>query len=214
MKHRILGMLTACALLLGTVLSSAPLTARAVVPKTFTGCSSEQQTQISDAFTAAKTPLSGTSTYAGALPGTGDKSAYEVWFGTLNSTKATVADVYAREVTLLNNTTDMTVFCQGTTSSANVGGYTWSACDSTEYASSRKDVMVLKVCPHFFSRPLTGLDSRAGVIIHEFSHIVQDTDDHEYTCERTKSLSQDKAINNADSYEYLAETHQMSASCP
>jgi RHS repeat-associated protein len=60
----------------------------------------------------------------------------------------------------------------------------------------------------FFSAPMTGIDSKAGTLIHELSHEVHGTADIVYGYSNARILaitSPNDAINNADNYEYFAE---------
>ncbi len=62
----------------------------------------------------------------------------------------------------------------------------------------------------FKKLPATGENSRAGTISHEMSHFndIAGTDDHVYGTEPSKKLAKDnpdKAMNNADSFEYYLE---------
>jgi len=68
----------------------------------------------------------------------------------------------------------------------------------------------LYLCGSFWSAEVTGTDSRAGTFIHELSHfvVVSGTDDYVYGQDDAKKLaktSPDKAIDNADNYEFFAE---------
>lgn len=65
------------------------------------------------------------------------------------------------------------------------------------------------LCPLYFSANMTGNDSKIGILIHELTHIVLDTKDHKYGQERCKNYAQypDIAIENADNYEYFAESN-------
>jgi hypothetical protein len=58
--------------------------------------------------------------------------------------------------------------------------------------------------PNFFSAPMVGVNSKAGTIIHELSHLVAGTRDYAYGGD-VHSLTTDQGIHNADSYEYYAE---------
>ena len=56
-----------------------------------------------------------------------------------------------------------------------------------------------------------GIDSKAGTLVHEMSHfnVTAGTSDYAYgtsACQRLASSNPKKAINNADSHEYFAET--------
>ena len=60
----------------------------------------------------------------------------------------------------------------------------------------------------FWNAAETGRDSRGGAIVHEISHEEVDTDDHVYGEAGAKQLAQndpEKAIDNADNWEYFAE---------
>ena len=53
-----------------------------------------------------------------------------------------------------------------------------------------------------------GYDSKAGTVIHELTHELHATDDHEYGREESKRLAKEdpkKATTNADNYEHFAE---------
>jgi len=68
----------------------------------------------------------------------------------------------------------------------------------------------LYLCGSFWTADVAGTDSRSGTLIHEVSHflVVAGTDDHVYGQDEAKQLaktSPDKAINNADNYEFFAE---------
>lgn len=209
---RLLGCALAAAMLLGSI--AKPLTAQAVTLKTFTGCTETQKTKINDAYTAAATPLQKTVAYVNGLPGKGETAPFTTWFGHMDN-RTEAARIFNGVQTIYSNSTDMTVFCPGQTAVETVGGYSWSACGTSTYASSRKDVMVLKVCPNFFNLSKDGaIDSQAGSIIHEFTHVYADTEDHEYGCKDTRALPKEKSVENADSYEYLVETFAMGATCP
>lgn len=64
-------------------------------------------------------------------------------------------------------------------------------------------------CRSFFAaNPTTGQDNRAGIVIHEVSHLVLDTRDAEYQPRAAQDLAKDEpnvAAMNADNYEYFAE---------
>ena len=68
----------------------------------------------------------------------------------------------------------------------------------------------VNLCPYFWRLNNAGTNSKAGTIIHEISHftIVADTFDHSYGTTNTRALadsSPDKAVNNAESYQFFAE---------
>jgi len=84
-------------------------------------------------------------------------------------------------------------------------------CDENYYAYVYPDEPYhIYLCNAFWSAPAIGTDSRMGTIIHETSHfyVVAGTDDHAYghsSCEALADNDPDKAVDNADSHEYIAE---------
>lgn len=67
------------------------------------------------------------------------------------------------------------------------------------------------LCPAFWEAPGTGVDSKAGTLVHEASHFIVNggTQDHKYGQKASKELAisnPEWAILNADSHEYFAET--------
>jgi peptidyl-Lys metalloendopeptidase len=77
------------------------------------------------------------------------------------------------------------------------------------YPSSQYQVYL---CGAFWSSETTGTDTQAGTLVHEVSHfsVVAGTDDHAYGPEDAKNLaknSPEKAINNAENYDYFAENN-------
>jgi peptidyl-Lys metalloendopeptidase len=68
----------------------------------------------------------------------------------------------------------------------------------------------INLCPIFWRLGTSGVESKAGVLIHEISHfvVVSDTDDHVYGQRGSKGLAARNpalAISNADNYEYFSE---------
>ncbi len=65
------------------------------------------------------------------------------------------------------------------------------------------------LCPAFWRASLTGRDSKAGTILHELTHFpaIQGTDDFAYAIETVALAIEnpDRAVRNADNYEYFAE---------
>ena len=82
------------------------------------------------------------------------------------------------------------------------------------YAYVHKGAMIIHLCKKYFKADLTGKDSKMGTIVHELSHVLADTDD--VKLKGNKSYGQDaclflakenpeKAVCNADNYEYFSE---------
>jgi len=68
----------------------------------------------------------------------------------------------------------------------------------------------IHLCPGFLSIKAMGTDSRAGSLIHESTHFANtiSTSDYAYgqkACKRLAESDWEKAVENADSYEYFAE---------
>lgn len=68
---------------------------------------------------------------------------------------------------------------------------------------------MISVCPDFFQSELRDhYDSQMGTLVHEFSHMLANTEDHGYgpgEARRLAAQEPDKAIENADNYEYFVE---------
>jgi peptidyl-Lys metalloendopeptidase len=61
----------------------------------------------------------------------------------------------------------------------------------------------------FWTSPMSGLNSKPGVIVHELAHEVLRAGDFRYSVSRAERLAANSpwlAIRNADNYEYFAET--------
>ncbi|NEP55036.1 MAG: hypothetical protein F6K65_42145, partial [Moorea sp. SIO3C2] len=93
--------------------------------------------------------------------------------------------------------------------------YLGNNCNPEDYAytedighGSLNDVTV-HLCNQYFLSPLLGKNSQTGTLIHEFTHIIFHTDDHDYGPEQCKQLAINNpalAIDNADNYEYFIES--------
>jgi peptidyl-Lys metalloendopeptidase len=62
---------------------------------------------------------------------------------------------------------------------------------------------------YFWSAPISGLNSKPGVIVHELAHELLRAGDFRYSIDRAERLAANSpalAIRNADNYEYFAET--------
>ena len=87
--------------------------------------------------------------------------------------------------------------------------YYGSQCKPDWSAYTCYDCTFLAFCEVFFSAPATGIDSKMGIIIHELTHAVANSDDIAYGQFHTRiiaALYPDYAIINADNYEYYSET--------
>jgi peptidyl-Lys metalloendopeptidase len=82
------------------------------------------------------------------------------------------------------------------------------ACRRGAFAYTFKNLATIWLCDSFWSAAVTGPDSKAGALIHEHSHNAARTDDLTYGRSQARDLaahSPDRAIRNADNYQYFAE---------
>lgn len=82
-------------------------------------------------------------------------------------------------------------------------------CDSDTYAYTTLGSLRIYLCTGFWNAPAEGDESKAGTMVHEHSHATSRTDDYEYGKRDCMTLARNnpvKAIRNADSYEYFAES--------
>jgi len=126
---------------------------------------------------------------------------YPTWFGTYTSSRW--------------NTVSSTISNLSTWSSS--GGVAFN-CDPPRcggpgtfaYVYPTDPVHTVHLCNQFWKAPLKGYNSQGGTIVHEMSHFsdIGGTQDYVYGAEGAEDLastSPDKAIKNADNYEYYAE---------
>jgi Lysine-specific metallo-endopeptidase len=133
---------------------------------------------------------------AGDDPASATTSHYERWFGKIDARRARlVRDTFAAIA-------------------SNLGGTLHFHCDAEKnvyaYVRScgRKEIYLGKL---FWSRAGgTGIDSRAGVILHEVAHDASSlVGDHSYGVAGAEDLAMqnpERAVRSADNYEYFAES--------
>jgi len=83
-----------------------------------------------------------------------------------------------------------------------------SSCQASWYAYTYKDTRTIYLCNMYIAAPFCGIDSKTGILIHELTHAVSGTSDHAYGLSGAKQLAingPDKAVENADNYEYYIE---------
>lgn len=100
------------------------------------------------------------------------------------------------------------------------GGRTRAYCTNNGYCASKKGVKAWTTgaeplssfyCPLFFkgipekNERLCGVGDRAGVLMHELSHVFAYTKDWEYGVRKSKALPAWKALENADTYMFYAK---------
>jgi len=162
---------------------------------TYVGCSS---TQITDAAAGVAQARTYSENAKGYLAANNQGLRYTTWMGAYTSTNyATVSQNFVK--------IDAAVDQSGGQLKINCG------CNQSYYAyvypSKPYEIFV---CRSFWSAPTAGTDSKGGTLIHETSHftVVAGTNDWVYGQSGAKSLAISdpaKAINNADSHEYVAE---------
>ncbi|MEU4157795.1 M35 family metallo-endopeptidase [Actinoplanes sp. NPDC026670] len=169
--------------------------AAAAVSITFRGCTTSEQTALKTAVTNAATYSQKSQTWLAANPSGG--GAYTTWFGTYSSSRfSRVTSTYSK-ITSELTTKALTLDC-----TSNEDYYAYVYPDQP---------YVIYLCNAFWTAPATGTDSKAGTLIHESSHFTVNggTDDHAYGQTAAKQLavsSPAKAVDNADNYEYFAES--------
>jgi len=90
-----------------------------------------------------------------------------------------------------------------------------AACEPDDYAYVQGDqigqTVNIYLCPMFFAAGINGRDTTVGTVIHELSHKLGRTQDHEYgniACRALALFRPEQARNNADSYLYYCESFQ------
>ena len=172
----------------------------------FSGCTKQEREIIDDATSAAK----GLAIFAAAA--VGDTEIYERWFGSYSKTNAETVRRNLKSIATAIRSGEVSYQCDPLgTGACEVGTYAF-VYDDTPYH--------VHLCQRFFRQPVMASlrpgsqfsdnGSRAGTIIHEVSHfrVVASTEDHCYTrrdCADFAIHSPQRAIENADSYQYFAE---------
>lgn len=166
----------------------------------FVSCSGGQQAELHDALDGGEYLAAKAWNYLDDVPVNKRKknTAYKTWFGRYTASRyGTVMDIYANVYTVFHDYT-VEFHCD---------------CDEEDtYAYVYSDrPFEIYLCGLFWESPTIGTDSQAGTLIHETSHfdIVAGTDDYAYgqgSCKRLASRDPNRAIFNADNYEYFAET--------
>jgi len=171
-------------------------------PRNFSGCTASQRATIAAALWAAQDialdALGMLNSTPKGVRGYADR--YTEWFGTYTSSRYDDVVQHFEEISdaLINDIEELEFEC-----------HDCPKCKPNYFAYIYKggDVRIY-LCNQFWKAPKLGTDSQAGTIIHEVSHEVSDTEDHEYRqsdCRKLASSDPDRAVENADSHEYFAE---------
>ncbi|TRM66117.1 hypothetical protein BD626DRAFT_197166 [Schizophyllum amplum] len=162
----------------------------------YNGCSSDQESQIDDAVSAATTYASDAFNYLSENTESTDR--YSTWFGEYDAGRHDTVLSHYQKI----SEGDYTSFT-----------YDCTCTDDGTYAYVYPDSYgEIYLCPVFWDVDVTGTDSKGGTLVHEASHFTDNggTDDIVYGQSSAKSLASsdpDQAIQNADNHEYFAENN-------
>lgn len=183
---------------LGQNAGEARAVGEAVTPG-YVGCTSTRQSTLLTALGNAESISLKARDYLNNLPVASrpTDSAYRTWFGAYDSSRYATVQSHFVSIFSAFNTQTVEFYCD---------------CTSSAYAfvySNRP--YEIHLCNAFWNAPNLGIDSKAGTLVHEMSHftVVAGTSDYAYGTSACQSLANKKparAINNADSHEYFAET--------
>ena len=177
--------------------SAGKVTPGATAGLSYTGnCSASRQTTIASAVSAATDYAKAAAAYLTGTPTATPR--YTTWFGGFTSAGWNTAKAHFDNEVSAFTTQSIVVDCR--CKKTNIYAYVYPTQPYKIY-----------VCGAFWSAPLTGTDSKAGTLVHEMSHfnVVAATDDWAYGQSAAKALAisdPTKALDNADSHEYFAET--------
>ncbi|HEV8632266.1 MAG TPA: M35 family metallo-endopeptidase [Thermoanaerobaculia bacterium] len=160
----------------------------------FVGCSSSRQGSLKTARANATTIAGKAVDWLAAHEG---DSAYTTWFGVFTSSRLSSVQSHFTKIRSAMANAAVTFDC---------------TCSDSAYAYVYSyDPYTIHLCRAFWSAPALGTDSKAGTLVHEMSHfrVVAGTDDWAYGQNACKNLAKSsplKAIDNADTHEYYAES--------
>jgi peptidyl-Lys metalloendopeptidase len=161
----------------------------------YRGCSSSEKSALKQAVSDAAQFSGKSDAWIAANPTGG--GTYLTWFGSYNSSRfAHVTSEYSHITNELTSKA-LTLDC-----TSNDSAYAYVYPD---------DPYVIYLCRAYWPAPARGYDSKAGTLIHESSHFTVNggTDDHVYGRTAAKQLAKSNpgnAVDNADNYEYFAES--------
>jgi peptidyl-Lys metalloendopeptidase len=171
---------------------------KALTPS-YVSCSSSRQSTLVTALSNAQTISQRARDYLNNLPtaSRSTDSAYRTWFGTYTSSRYSTVQSHYTNIYSTFATKTVTFYCDCTDS-------------SYAYVFANQPYRI-HLCGAFWAAPMTGIDSKAGTLVHETSHftVVAGTQDYAYGTSACQSLAisnPSRAISNADSHEYFAET--------
>lgn len=166
----------------------------------FQGCTTTQQAAIQRAESMAKwmLPIALGSNPGGRSQIAADSKYYAEWFGAHTSTRANKAKQKLEQI------------AAGLGSGVNYKCHLATANQCDDAIAWVVPLLGNKVnlCESFFTQVGVGWDTKWGILVHELSHLLALTGDHEYgrtDCIDLADSDPDKAVKNADSYEYFVE---------
>lgn len=165
----------------------------------YVSCSSTRQSSLVTALSNAEAIALKARNYLNNLSTTARSTdtAYKTWFGAYTSSRYSTVQSHYNNIYSALNTKRVTFYCD---------------CSDSSYAYVYANrPYEIHLCGAFWSAPNLGTDSKAGTLVHETSHfsVVAGTQDYAYGMTACKNLAisnPTRAINNADSHEYFAET--------
>ncbi len=172
----------------------------------FEGCDKDEALIIQEAMRNAKALT------LKAATAVGDTPDYDRWFGDYTRPNAEQVRANLKAIVTAIRGGGVTAQCHSVRDNGcNAGEYAWV------YAH---EPYLMHMCPPFFTLPpLVALQpgarssddgTREGTVVHELSHFIHvaNTEDHCYSrrdCSDMASYDAERAIDNADSYQYYTE---------
>ena len=125
------------------------------------------------------------------------KGLYEMWFGPYDDTRSgKVAQNYGAIAHYLQTTPVI------------YDTEDFKSCEPDDSAWTRKGSNTVRLCKGFWEEGAQNVDSQWGTLIHEWTHAVCGTEDHEYGTRATRILATNDpvwAVENAENHQYFAE---------
>lgn len=165
----------------------------------FVGCTSTRQSTLTTALGNAESISLKALNYLNGVPAANrpTDTAYKTWFGAYLASRYSTVQSHYTAIHSAFATKTVEFYCD---------------CNDSAYAYVYSNQPYkIHLCNAFWNAPNLGIDSKAGTLVHEMSHfnVVAGTSDYAYgtsACQRLASTNPKKAVNNADSHEYFAET--------
>ena len=176
----------------------ADFSAKALTPG-FVSCTSTRQTALTTALGNAESISLKARDYLNNVPVANrpTDTAYRTWFGAYLASRYSTVQSHFTAIHSAFATKTVEFYCD---------------CNDSAYAYVYSNQPYkIHLCNAFWNAPNLGIDSKAGTLVHEMSHftVVAGTSDYAYgtsACQRLARTNPKKAVNNADSHEYFAET--------